>query len=344
MIFRLRQTVRHLYIPNENVYTYVVNDNHKITVDIRAPNKDECEKGHKAENSFCTSKAEINPSPKNMKVFVGIAENQFDPGDERSAFEYNGENGIRIRLPTLSRMPEAFQSFLNQVHHELSNAIKLVVNSLRWRANLLGPHQTFSSSGLSWSFDGKFWHWTPSDYEVILSDTTQVLRVNESIGEDVKKFVREKKQEPVCHELFREAWEQKISNPRSSLLVGLSALEVAVKTAISSLNPDSTWLVENLPSPPVLKIINDYIPKLSVENKINGKIPRLPKKLDDEIKKAVTIRNSITHIGAKPPSYERLYSMLSAIRDVIWLLEYYRGYAWAYSHISQETRDLFERK
>lgn len=41
-----------------------------------------------------------------------------------------------------------------------------------------------------------------------------------------------------------------------------SALETGIKTHISKLSPDTEWLLENLPSPPIDKIFKNYIPLL----------------------------------------------------------------------------------
>jgi hypothetical protein len=55
--------------------------------------------------------------------------------------------------------------------------------------------------------------------------------------------------EPVPHALLREAWSQRHSNPNSSLLIGMAALEVGVKDYIAACMPAAAWLAENVPSP-----------------------------------------------------------------------------------------------
>ncbi len=124
----------------------------------------------------------------------------------------------------------------------------------------------------------------------------------------------------------------------------MSSLEVALKSTIGYLLPDSSWLVENLPTPPLVRMLIEYIPKLPVINTINGKALPPPKVICDLIKKGVTIRNSIAHIGGNPPSDETVDEILGAIRDIIWLLDYYCGHKWAYDFISKDIRAELEQQ
>ncbi|ABI81912.1 hypothetical protein Pcar_3293 [Syntrophotalea carbinolica DSM 2380] len=117
---------------------------------------------------------------------------------------------------------------------------------------------------------------------------------------------------------------------------------MAVKTTIGTLVPNSNWLVENVPSPPVSRLLIEYLPTLPVGNTVGGKVLPPPKTTMEVIKKAVTIRNRIAHIGAKAPSDDTLDEILDAIQDTLWLLDYYCGHAWAYEHISNTTRQELE--
>ena len=217
----------------------------------------------------------------------------------------------------------------------------MVISALRWRTNKLGPHNPISTRGMSWSKDQIFWHPAPSALSARL-DISSTIRLTNEAKEDIVKLVNDQYQEPVYHELFREAWGQRNDNPRSSLVTGISSLEVAIKSTIGALIPEASWLAENMPSPPVIRLLNEYLPLLPATNKINNKILPPPKETMDLIKKGVTIRNKITHIGGKPPNYDTLEEILEAARDIMWLLDYYCGHSWAYQFISEETRARLE--
>jgi hypothetical protein len=69
-------------------------------------------------------------------------------------------------------------------------------------------------------------------------------------------------EEPVAHELLREAEDNTGSNPRSALVLATAALEVGVKAYVAALIPDTRWLAFNAPSPPVALLLNRYLPTL----------------------------------------------------------------------------------
>jgi hypothetical protein len=342
MYFRLEYTIREFSLPSGETLLFEVQDVHSVQVQIRAPNEQEQELGHKTQHAFCTAHVELDVSAKNQEVFERIEKNEIIEDVAEWRQKYKDQNGKEIILPSIEEFPEHYKAFLGQVNRELSDSSRLVINAMRWRTNTLGPHNAISTRGLSWSRDKYFWHPAPSSFSIRILDTSSTVRISEEAKEDIKNIIKEKQQEPVHHELFREAWGQRNGNPRSSLVTGLSALEVAIKVTIGSLIPGTSWLVENLPSPPVTRLLSEYLPNLPAVNTINGKVLPPPKPIIELIKKAVNIRNQIAHIGGKSPNDQTLDQILEAIRDVIWLLDYYCGHAWAYSHISKETKLALE--
>jgi hypothetical protein len=51
------------------------------------------------------------------------------------------------------------------------------------------------------------------------------------------------------------------------------------------------------------------------------------------------LRNKITHTGehdpgGESPTFEFLNEKLGAVRDLLWLLDYYSGHRWAQEHVS----------
>jgi len=343
MHFKLEYTVRELQLREEEVFQFTVPGIHQVDVQLRAPNEEEQEIGHRTQHAFCTAKVSLDVSPKNQEVFERIERNSIIENGKEWRQKYKDQKGQEIVLPSIDNFPEHFISYISQINKELSGACRLAINALRWRTNTLGPHNPISTRGLSWSRDNVFWHPAPSSLSIRLLSSSSSVCISENAEEDVNQIIASGTQEPVHHELFREAWGQRNGNARSSLITGLSALEVAVKTTISTLIPNTTWLVENIPSPPVTKLLTEYLPKIPVINTIEGKVLPPPKSIMDLLKKAVAIRNQVAHIGGKPSDDETLDQILEAISDTLWLLDYYCGHLWAYSHIAESTRQELEQ-
>jgi len=342
MHFKLEYTIREFSLPQDEAMTIEVRNTHNVEVSIRTPNKDEQEQGHQTQHAFCDAYLELGVSEKNLEVFEEIEENKILQPNSHWTQQYKGQDGKEISLPSIDEFPEHFKSFLNHVQKELSDSSKMVISALRWRANKLGPHDPISTRGMSWSKDNTFWHPAPSKLSARLSVISSATRLTGDAKKDIVDLVTKQYQEPVYHELFREAWGQRNNNPRSSLVTGISSLEVAIKSTIGTLIPGASWLSENMPSPPIIRLLNEYLPLLPVRNKINNKVLPPPKETVDLIKKGVTIRNQITHIGGKAPADDTLDGILEATRDTMWLLDYYCGHSWAYQFISEETRQKLE--
>jgi hypothetical protein len=100
---------------------------------------------------------------------------------------------------------------------------------------------------------------------------------------------------------------------------------------IAFLVPAAEWLVMELPSPPIRKIVSDWLPTLPIQSHY------LPtKRLRRALNKAVEARNEIVHTG-HTPSVD-VPGLLEATADLLRLFDVYRGHDWALEHVSDETR------
>jgi hypothetical protein len=228
-----------------DTYVFDYNGPHDVSVAIRAPSDQEQTIGHSSDDAFCTSTSQVDPNPKNADVFSRIASNEIlDPNSDHMtvALEYMGQHGTRIRLPGLSAFPEHFRTFLVGVRRELADHARRTASVLRWRTDERGPHDPISARGLSWSLERSFWHPTPSSVRVRVLGT---LRPRQPVFDEVRRMVSGGESEPLHHDLFREAWEQSDANPRSALVIGMAAAEIAVKRCVSTLVPEAEWLATN---------------------------------------------------------------------------------------------------
>jgi hypothetical protein len=235
-------------------------------------------------------------------------------------------------------MPESLRTFANRLDAEIHGAVTDAVGILRWRSRTLGPRHPLSSTFIEWTLDGETWHPMPVSGDATLGDVSR-LDVTTATAAELQALLDASQLEPLAHALFREAWSQRYANPSSSFLIGMAALEIGVKHYIAACVPAATWLAEHVPSPPVVQILVEYLPTL--DPPVGGS-PMV--QLDPEgdviktLKIAVTKRNELAHRGVEM-SHDRLRKTLRAIRNVLWMLDVARGYAWAEDYLAPLDHD-----
>ena len=236
-------------------------------------------------------------------------------------------------------LPASLQDFINHVASVLHQAAKRSADALRWRYGILGPHSPYSSWKPEWSFDGEQWHALPQNLQLQAEVVpTNTVHVTDKGKADAEALLSQEVPEPLGHDLFREAWELRGRNPRSALVIGVASLEVGFKNFVAELVPDAEWLVEEAPTPPLQQMLKNYLPKLPAKCTIEGSVLPPPKKLRKSIDEAVKKRNKAAHSSSAALEPEALKEWLLVIQDVLWLLDYYRGFQWASTHIREETK------
>jgi len=98
--------------------------------------------------------------------------------------------------------------------------------------------------------------------------------------------------------------------------------------------PAARSLVEDLPTPPLVKMLKHSLPELPVRPKVDPS-RRCPKHIHAALDAAVQERNAIVHRGANPTTY--LWTALSTIREFLYLLDFYEGHSWAKRQLSEAT-------
>jgi hypothetical protein len=103
--------------------------------------------------------------------------------------------------------------------------------------------------------------------------------------------------------------------------------------------------MDEIPTPPVGKILRKFLPTLQVKAKrIDGGPIMPPRELIRRIEEAVEYRNDVVHAGKPPPTRQELAGMLRAISDFLWMCDIYLGEHWAARHISPETMKNWQPK
>lgn len=190
---------------------------------------------------------------------------------------------------------------------------------------------------MRWSRDGVFWHPAPTNFRVYW-EVLSALTPSTAIRTDTTEIVSGGGSSPLHHDLFREAWDQRHPNPRSAVVVGIAAAELGIKDLIAILVPNAEWLAFNTPAPPLIKMLTEYLPTLPARQTLGGKVLAPPDALLASLRKGVTLRNQLAHAGGPTLSTDTVIEILESVRDLLWLLDYYAGHAWALAYVSEGSR------
>ena len=340
MHFKMIYTIVDGYLSREKdgpiIFSFPGDANAEVV--IRAPTEDEKEIGHK--HPCCEARYSKSPKPKIRTMFESLAKGRVPKGsDLENRPDYidkdgNIEGNWAVQFDIL---PNPMKSFIEQVSQDLRNYIVDTFKLLRWRDNISGRHNPFASRGAYWSFDGLEWRNLPSQL-MMYPSAPKGIAGSPKLCEEVISLYQNGVREPLAHELFREAYEQRHSNLRSSLILGVTAAEAATKNIIAKLQPETEWLLQNTPSPNLLKMLIEYVPKLPVRNSINGEVLAAPDTIIKPLKKAVQMRNTIVHGGECSLTTDSILEILGAVEDLLWLLDYYSGFCRAIDYLSNGTR------
>ncbi|WP_289022410.1 hypothetical protein [Desulfobacter postgatei] len=345
MLIRHGYFVKNLYLKNRKYpITFTYGGAHSIKVLLKKSSKKIPPVKGNNDISICRAWGTFKPSDKVKQYFISISNNEL-PNEmvgNANALDYLKNTAKSVERIHIDYFPQPFKDFIHNVRSELYDVIKRTVGIFMWRCGIPDGHDPLFNGGMSFSLDGKKWNMVPPGIKVEVH-AASILQTPQRISLSLKKLINNAEDQPVGHQLYREAQYLRNTNPRISIVVAISALEVAVKECISKLNPNSNWLVENLPSPDVRKLINEYIPKLLCGTTLERVLP-LPKDLNDTIRKGVQIRNQVAHLGRKAPSRESINEILSAVQEVLWLLDVCSGHNWAIEYIGNATRDHIKQK
>ena len=284
--------------------------------------------------------AEAMPPPRaslalrNMSAMMTSSEPEEETGEEQLQ-----RPSYPQRFDELSGSLKEFSSAL---YSELADAAIRTFEVLRWRGAMEGPVRPYRSLGFEFSEDQGVWHRLP--HKITLRITAGVPHGPIDSAE-LESMISSGAQEPLSHALLREARASMTvtRSYSSALIIGMAALEIGTKHLIAELAPDARWLALNMPAPPIVPILTDFLPTLPARLLANGKAITPPKELIDTIKKGVTARNVAVHAGTTDLDVEFVERVLGAVGDILWILDFYAGNKWAINYLSTETMAALTR-
>ena len=304
-------------------------------------------------DAVCCLDVEKEPSDAVRSMF-----DQLSRGELPEDYGYDGprrldEKGEPMKLMSqVVYMPKSFREFHDQVFYPMKGTAIRVLDVLRWRFDRRGSSFRALWSEYKFSFDGQSWHTMPSlvdPTKARMIDSFTHLVFGEYEAWAIKVELRSESVEPLAHVLFREAWDLRLRSEKGSLLIGFTAAEAGVKRHIVRMMPITKNLIMPMPSPPIRDLLY-YIDDVPHNAPRLGNGPLIPKSIRKALSEMGTLRNKITHTGEHDPegpqlTMDFLDETLGAVRDLLWLLDYYAGHLWAKEYVSRERlKELSESR
>ena len=308
MYFRLNYIVKPLGIDDDNVIRFEMKKPELVSVELRRLADAEMNKNYVKGDMVCMAVLQKKPT-RNIRLWLAHPEMPQPPG---------------------------FTDFAQETHNALSGAVVRAVKLWRWRIGYRSDqHPIRFWKSFEWSVNGNDWNPAPMGIQLHLSAGIPIpKKITDELIESILRLSQGDTEEPFAHELFQEAWSQRLDNPRSAVVMGIAAAETGLKHLISTLAPGSAWLVENTQSPPLVHMLQDYLPTLPTRLKIKGKVLPPPKWLIDTMKKGVGLRNQIVHGHPIQLASDTVHDVLQAVHDLLYLFDLYGGYEWAAQRFS----------
>lgn len=261
---------------------------------------------------------------------------------ERVLIDANGKI-TKGYSPTWDMLPDDLRELGQQVDTFLREVSERFMQLLRWQQKADGPVAIFEERARSpviyWKTTQDQYHLAPLPKQepiVIIGDPSGGLKWDEGYEKDFKHlWSDEGAREPLGHQLLREALEVRHQNSRSALLIAYSALEVGLKQHISECAPDAAWLAMFSPSPPLLKMLRDYLPQLH-SDKPSFTNWKDAKKLLNKVNGFTEDRNRLAHRGETIVG--SLDEYLTITSDLLYAFDVFEGREWAKSKVSRSFR------
>jgi hypothetical protein len=237
--------------------------------------------------------------------------------------------------------PEEIQNLLESVDTELASKMDRFLYLLRWRQDFDSESRVVNNRSL-------YWRTKEGDYPIAPMEggprtVTMPCMLGLHWGDDYESELGELWStdgliEPLGHTLLHEAGSLAEASPRSAILILTAAIETAVKMHLSTAAPDTAWLMEEIQSPPVFKILRDYIPSVHKGRGVDMSfwVKLLP--LFKETQKLIEIRNKVAHTGCIPVTTSPIRDYLELASDILYILDVLDGHEWAKQRVSHPIR------
>lgn len=314
-------------------------------------NREVIQQGNTTKSLCCDAVVEFNSPIAIVQMFESLASGvlPIDPKHppelpyrslSDTIIDLDGKIAPKWIVP-IEYLPPKFREFCRSRERDLSGAISTFVTTLRWVQGASGGHRPFASVGSYWSLNGEDWQPLPSDHRVIVT-SPKGIDARPNAMSQIAGLLEHGHGEPFAHELLREAIQISASSPRSGLLIGVSALEFAIKQHLSDLIPGSDIIVEKMPSPPLVEIIQELIPSILEKSGVTSEIFPLDDKDKNYLRKWILKRNKLSHGALRQIDDVDLRRFLEFVRKLLYQIDTENGHSWALS-VELETQVVLGR-
>jgi len=177
------------------------------------------------------------------------------------------KDGVSINLEKIDDQAKPLFAVVDPFFAKLREDMERTTMLLNWRYGITDkPLKSFTDRAESVSLDGSEWRNISTIRGIKLIFTGSYRKNETTVADDIRSLFDAGLEAPLALQLLVEAKSQTRTYPRSALVIGVTAAEIAIKQLVGELAPDTRWLLENLPSPPIFKIARDYIPTLKVKH------------------------------------------------------------------------------
>lgn len=199
--------------------------------------------------------------------------------------------------------------FFDTNYEKLKGEVERLFKLMRWKYSIGDNKLEYVSEDLYWSFEKEKWN------SIVRCPPVENLRVSilketQLNFSEIELLMRKGASEPIFLEMLREANSISETSLESGFVIAVAALEVGVKNLVQNLIPETTWLLNELQSPPISKIISEFFPILIPGFRINDKEK-------EDLKSIVSTRNKILHTGKSENDRSTLFKWMDFINGFV---------------------------
>src|ERR1035441_5413489 len=139
---------------------------------------------------------------------------------------------------------------------------------------------------------------------------------------EVQRLIDAAATEPLAHQIVREAWQQRITNPRSAVVLGAAALEVGYFSRTPAGAPRNR---QRRGASSVVARLQHLVRCSNARRPTDGVRLAFAASLLRSLDQLLSERNAIVHDGKDAPPGERVDDLLRAVRQALWVVDVLNG-------------------
>lgn len=274
-----------------------------------------------------------------LKILVTI-----EPADQKEEYLCTAIGDVTTPpyLPSRSENNELNSQFIESLRvneNTLYNCLKRALRTLMWRRGIRFDYTFGSYRNAYWSINSEQWNSfsVVARLKIVPGMPWSTKQVSSEVISEVSGFVERGEDEPLAHQVLREAWTEKSRSTRSALVLAVSAAEIGFSRCVVVLMPTNLRISSH---GPLHKRIQAHLPLLNVRWKLQGKTLLPPASLVDEIRLGVRLRNQVVHSGRETvheTEIDQVDRTLRAVSNLLWILDFYQGCKWAIENVRPEV-------